>query len=141
MAFFRDDLAEDIREFSGGLSDRVKKRELTAGLSLLAATLDALTKDPDRDGVLAVEAALDHIDDTQELPIDECRLRCRYYRAFFGNGQATALVAGEMANLASGDLPPGERRVLASRSLSWAAHSRTLDERQRAGVSLESSAE
>lgn len=140
MAFFREDLAEDIREYSGRLSGRVKKRKRD-GLALLATSLDELTVDPSKDGVLAVEAALDLIEDSQGLPLVECRLRCRIYRAFFGDGEATALIAGEIAHLASGDLPPGECRDLLWRSLSWAAQSRVLDQRQRAGVSIQRSAE
>ncbi|MET4691915.1 AAA family ATPase [Sinorhizobium fredii] len=140
MAFFREDLAEDIREYSSRLSGRVKKRKRT-GLELLATSLDELNVEPSEDSVLAVEAALDLIDDAQGLPVDECRLRCRFYRAFFGNSQATALIAGEIAHLASGDLPPAERRDLLWRSLSWAAQSRVLDRRQRAGVSIQRSAE
>lgn len=136
MAFFREDLAEDIREYSSRLSGRVKKRKRT-GLELLATSLDELSVEPSEDGVLAVEAALDLIHDTQGLPIDECRLRCRFYRAFFGNGQATALIAGEIAHLASGDLGPGRGRDLLSRALSWAMQSRELDRRQRAGVSVQ----
>jgi len=90
--------------------------------------------------VLAVEAALNLIADAQGLPVEECRLRCRFYRAFGGDGQATALIAGEMAVLASGDQRPGESRHLLWRSLGWAAHSCELDRRQRAGVSVQRSA-
>jgi len=136
MAFFRGDLTEDIREYSSRLSGRVKKRKQT-GLELLAASLDGLSVEPSEDGVLAVEAALDSIDDAQGLPVDECRLRCRFYRAFFGNGQATALIAGEIAHLASGDPGPGRNRDLLSRSLGWAMQSRELDRRQRAGVCVQ----
>ena len=140
MAFFREDMAEDIREYSTRLSGRVKKRKQT-GLELLATSLDELSVQPSEDGVLAVEAALDIIDDAQGLPVEECRLRCRFYRAFFGDGQATALIAGEIAHLASRDLPPAESLPLLWRSLSWAAQSRALDARQRAGVSIQRSAE
>lgn len=140
MAFFREDLTEDIREYAARLSGRVKRRKRT-GLALLAASLDELAVEPSEDGVLAVEAALDLIDDAQGLPVAECRVRCRYYRAFFGNGQATALTAGEIAHLASGDLSPAERNGLLWRSLGWAAQSRDLDRRHRAGVSVERSAE
>ncbi|MBW0366698.1 AAA family ATPase [Ensifer adhaerens] len=136
MTFFREDLAEDIREYSGRLSRRVKKRKRT-GLELLAASLDELSVEPSEDGVLAVEAALDHIDDAQGLPVDECRLRCRYYRAFFGNSQATALIAGEIAHLASEELGHGRGLDLLSRSLGWALQSRALDRRQRAGVTVQ----
>jgi hypothetical protein len=139
MAFFREDLAEDIREYSSRLSGRVKKRKRT-GLDLLAASLDELSVEPSEDGVLAVEVALDLIDDAQGLPVEECRLRCRFYRALFGDGKATALIAGEMAVLASGDQRPGENRHLLWRSLGWAAHSCELDRRQRAGVSVQRSA-
>ncbi|MBY5505319.1 AAA family ATPase [Rhizobium leguminosarum] len=138
MAFFRKDLAEDIREYSGRLSGRVRKRQ-QAGLSLLVTSLDELAVEQSKDGVLAVETALDLIDDTQGLPVDECRLRCRFYRAFLGDGQATALIAGEIAHLASGDLLPWESRDLLLRSLSWAAHSRTLERRQRSGITFEAS--
>ncbi|WP_126905648.1 AAA family ATPase [Rhizobium phaseoli] len=140
MAFFREDLAEDIREYAGRFSGRVKKRKRT-GLELLATTLDELVVEPSEDGVLAVEAALDLIDDAQGLPAAECRLRCRIYRAFFGDGQATAIIAGEIAHLASGDLSPAECRALLWRSLGWAAQSRILDWRRRAGVSVQRSAE
>lgn len=140
MAFFREDLVEDIREYSGRLSGRVKKRK-RIGLEVLATSLDELAVEPSEDGVLAVEAALDLIDDSQGLPLSECRLRCRFYRAFLGDGQATALIAGEIAHLASGDLPPAESLPLLWRSLSWAAQSRALDARQRAGVSIQRSAE
>ncbi|WP_141514354.1 AAA family ATPase [Rhizobium sp. M1] len=140
MAFFREDLAEDIREYSDRLSGLLKKRKRT-GLALLAAGLSELALYPSNDGVLAVEAALDLIDDAQGLPVDECRLRCRFYRAFFGDGQATALIAGEIAHLASGNLTTAENLHLLWRSLSWAAQSRALHARQRAGVSIQRSAE
>ncbi|MDX0890472.1 AAA family ATPase [Sinorhizobium medicae] len=140
MPFFHDDLAEDIREYSSRLSGRVKKRKRT-GLELLAIALDELTVEPSEDGVLAVEAALDLIDDAQGLPVAECRRRCRLYRAFFGDGHATALIAGEIAHLASGNLRPGDSRHLLWRSLSWAAQSCVLVSRQRAGVSVQRSAE
>ncbi|ANL51571.1 AAA ATPase domain-containing protein [Rhizobium phaseoli] len=140
MAFFREDLAEDIREYSDRLSGLLKKRKRT-GLALLATSLDELAVDPSNEGVLAVEAALDLIDDAQGLPVNECRLRCRFYRAFFGDGQATALIAGEIAHLASANLPAAESLHLLWRSLSWAAQSRALHARQRAGVSIHRSAE
>ncbi|WP_156624115.1 AAA family ATPase [Ensifer sp. Root558] len=140
MPFFHDDLAEDIREYASRLSGRVKKRKRT-GLEFLATALDELAVEPSEDGVLAVEAALDLINDAQGLPVAECRLRCRLYRAFFGDGHATALIAGEIAYLASGKLRPGDSRHLLWRSLSWAAQARILDTRQRAGVSVQRSAE
>lgn len=139
MAFFREDLFEDMREYSSRLSGRVKRRK-RPGLELLANRLDELTVEPSEDAVLAVEVALDLIDDAQGLPVEECRLRCRFYRAFFGDGQATALIAGEMAVLASEDQRTGENRRLLWRSLGWAAHSCELDRRQRAGVSVQRSA-
>jgi hypothetical protein len=139
MAFFREDLAEDIREYSGRLAGRVKKRKRT-GLALLATSLDELAVEPSEDSVLAVEAALDLIEDTQGLPVEECRLRCRFYRAFFGDGQATALISGEIAHLASGDRSPAESRDLLWRSLGWAAQSHVLDWRRRAGLSVQRSA-
>ncbi|MGO8042119.1 AAA family ATPase [Rhizobium johnstonii] len=140
MAFFREDLAEDIREYSGRLAGRVKKRKRT-GLALLATSLDELAVEPSEDSVLAVEVALDVIEDCQGLPVDDCRLRCRFYRAVFGDGQATALIAGEIAHLASGDLSPAESRELLWRSLGWSAQSRLLDWRRRAGISIQRSAE
>ncbi|MEY9582730.1 AAA family ATPase [Sinorhizobium fredii] len=139
MAFFRDDLAEDIREYSSRLSGRIKRRKQT-GPAALATRLDELNVDPSEDSVLAVEEALE-LSDAQGLPVAECRLRCRFYRAFFGDGQATALIAGEIAHLASETLRPGDSRHLLWRSLSWAAQSRVLDSRQRAGVSVQRSAE
>lgn len=39
MPFFREDIAEDIREYSSRLSGRVKRRKRT-GLELLAMSLD-----------------------------------------------------------------------------------------------------
>ncbi|MDQ0320838.1 hypothetical protein QO002_002976 [Pararhizobium capsulatum DSM 1112] len=140
MAFFREDLAEDIREYSERLSGLLKKRKRTR-LALLATGLDELALHPSSDAVLAVEAALDLIDDAHGLPFDECRLRCRFYRAFFGDGQATALIAGEIAHLASEKLTAAESLHLLWRSLSWAAQSRALHARQRAGVSIQRSAE
>lgn len=135
MAFFREDLSDDIREYSERLSGLVKKRKRTR-LALLATGLDELALHPSNDAVLAVEAALDLIDDAQGLPFDECCLRCRFYRAFFGDGQATALIAGEIAHLASEKLT-AESLHLLWRSLSWAAQSRALHARQQAGVSIQ----
>ncbi|TWD51208.1 ATPase family protein associated with various cellular activities (AAA) [Agrobacterium vitis] len=140
MAFFREDLAEDIREYSDRLSRLLKKRKRT-GLALLAACLDELALHPSNDAVIAVEVALDLIDDAQGLPLDECRLRCIFYRAFFGDGQATALIAGEIAHLASNLPTAAANPLLLWRSLSWAAQSRALHARQRAGVSVQRSAE
>lgn len=140
MAFFREDLVEDIREYSSRLSGLAKGRT-QIGLADLATRLDELSVDPSEDGILAVEEALNLIRDTHGLPVAECRLRCRFYRAFFGDGQATALIAGEIAHLVFGDLRTGDSRPLLWRSLSWAAQSRVLDSRQRAGVSIQNSAE
>lgn len=140
MAFFREDLSEDIREYSGRLSGLLKKGKLTR-LAILATVLDELALHPSNDAVLAVEAALDVVDEAKGLPFDECRLRCKFYRAFFGDGQATALIAGEIAHLAFEKLDAAESLHLLRRSLSWAAQSRALDARQRAGVSIQRSAE
>ncbi len=140
MAFFREDLAEDIREYSERLSGLLKKRKQNR-FALLATRLAELALHPSSDAVLAVEASLDLIDEAKGLLFDQCRLRCKLYRAFFGDGQATALIAGEIAHLASEKPIAGESLDLMLRSLSWAAQSRALDARQRAGVSIQRSAE
>lgn len=136
MAFFREDMGEDIREYSGRMSALVRKRK-PEGLEPLATCLDELNFNPSESGVLAVETALNSIDDVRGLPIDEGRVRCRLYRAYFGNGQATALIAGEIAHLASEDIGSGRGIDLLSRSLGWAIHSRALDRRQRIGLSVQ----
>lgn len=140
MAFFREDLAEDIREYSDRLSGLLRKRKRN-GLALLSTCLSELALHPSNESVLAVEAALDLVDDAHGLPLSECRLRCRFYRAFFGSGEAAALIAGEIAYLASENPIAAESLHLLWRSLSWAAQSRALDARKRAGVSIQRSAE
>ncbi|MFK0339042.1 AAA family ATPase [Agrobacterium deltaense] len=140
MAFFREDLAEDIREYSDRLSGLLRKRKRT-GLALLSTCLSELALHPSNESVLAVEAALDLVDDAHGLPLSECRLRCRFYRAFFGSGEAAALIAGEIAYIASEKPIAAESLHLLWRSLSWAAQSRALDARKRAGVSIQRSAE
>lgn len=133
MPFFREACAEDIREYASRLSRRLKKRSQPA-LSALVEILDKLAGDPSEDGLAALEALLDRIKDSKRFPTDGCRLRCRFYRAAFGNPQAAALVACEMARLALDDIGQKKPPTLTWRSLSWAVYSTHLDDWMRAGI-------
>jgi hypothetical protein len=133
MPFFREARAEDIREYANRLSRRLKKRNRTA-LSVLVEALDKLGRDPSEDGIAALEALLDGIKDSKRFPADGCRLRCRFYRASYGDPEAAALVAGEMAKLALEDIRRKEPPHLMWRSLSWAVYSTCLETWKRTGV-------
>ncbi|TIP49800.1 MAG: AAA family ATPase [Mesorhizobium sp.] len=133
MPFFREARGEDIREYASRMSRRLRKRERPA-LSVLVEILDQLAGDPTDGGVAALEALLDGIKDSKRFPADDCRLRCRFYRASFGDPEAAALVAGEMARLALHDIRQKEPPTLIWRSLSWAVYSTQLDDWKRAGI-------
>lgn len=132
MAFFRDDLSQDLREFGGRLARRLKRRQRT-DLAPLVACLEELTVEPSKHGVMALEAGLNVVEDTTGLAIEAARRRCLVYRAGFGDPDAAAALSGEMARLALKDLESSDNPRMLWRALSCAAYSRDLAEGQRAG--------
>jgi hypothetical protein len=133
MAFFREARGEDIREYARRLSRRLKKRNWVPLLPLVE-TLDKLAGDPSEGGIAALEALLDGIKDSKRFPVYGCQLRCRFYRASFGDPEAAALVAGEMARLALHDIGQKKPPTQIWRSPSWAVYSTQLDDWKRAGI-------
>lgn len=134
MGFFKQDLPEDVREYATRLSRRLKKRGRLDMMAMVEA-LDELVVDPGLDGIVAAEAVLDEVPDTKWLPVDDCRLRLRIYRAYQGEAQAAALIAGETAKLALADIRSNAKPELAWRSLGWSAHSIYLDTWERGDIS------
>ncbi|MEQ8297418.1 MAG: AAA family ATPase [Nitratireductor sp.] len=133
MSFFREDLAEDVREFGERLARRLRKRQRT-DLALLVSHFEELTVERSCDSVAALQAALDEVPDVPGFSVDSTRIRCLIYRAGFGDPEAAAAVAAEMALVALKDLKDsGEKRMLWC-ALSWAAFSRDLAEWRRSDV-------
>lgn len=132
MAFFRDDLSEDLREFGDRLARRLKRRQRT-DLAPLVACLEELTVEPSRHGVVALEAGLNAVQDAAGLSIVAARRRCLVYRAAFGDPDAVAALSGEMASLALEDLKSSDNPRMLWRALGCAAYSRDLAADQRAG--------
>jgi GH15 family glucan-1,4-alpha-glucosidase len=84
----------------------------------LRSTFRRICRELGRDGL---EAFLDGMTrDQKGFPADECRLRCRFYKASFGDAQAAAMIAGETARVALEDIRQEEPPHLIWRSLSWA---------------------
>lgn len=133
MPFFREARGEDIREYASRLSRRLSKRKRPVLLPLVEV-LDKLAGDPSEDGLAMLEALLDGIEDSKRFPVHGCRLRCRFYRASYGDPGAAALVACEMARLAFQEIGQKKPPTLIWRSLSWAVYSTHLDDWKRAGI-------
>src|SRR5690606_32667418 len=77
MNFFRGDLGEDIREYAERLWRRVRKRGDHA-LAPLTAALEELTVEQSDDGVRSLVKVLDGVEEVKGVPIEACRLRCRF---------------------------------------------------------------
>ena len=131
--FFRNDLSQDLREYGDRLARRLRKRQ-RPDLAPVVACLEELVVEQSRDSLLALEAALDGIVEADGVPVDAARLRCLLYRAGFGDPDAAAGIAGEMALLALRDLKSSDNLRMLWCSLGWAAFSRDLVGWRRAGV-------
>jgi hypothetical protein len=125
MSFFRGNLGEDIREYAERLWRRVRKRGDLAFASL-AAALEELTVEQSDDGVRCLVKALDGVEEVKGVPIEACRLRCRFYLASSGDSDAAALIAGEIATVALRDINNRDDLRMAGRALSWAVMACTL---------------
>jgi hypothetical protein len=119
MSFFRGDLGEDIREYAERLWRRLRKRGDLAFASLTAA-LEELTVEQSDDGVRSLVKALDGVEEVKGVPIEACRLRCRFYLASSGDSDAAASIAGETAIVALRDINNRDDLRMAGRALSWA---------------------
>jgi hypothetical protein len=119
MSFFRGDLGEDIREYAERLWRRLSKRGDLAFASL-AAALEELTVEQSDDGVRSLVKALDGVEEVKGVPIEACRLRCRFYLASSGDSDAAASIAGETAIIALRDINNRDDFRMAARALAWA---------------------
>jgi hypothetical protein len=127
MPFYRDDVREDIREFSERAAEHLRVSEV-AGLDSLLGILDSLALAPGAEALSLLEAQLRDYSDEAILPTDAWRMRCRIYRAASGDADAAALVAAETAALGLEDIRLGHGRGLVWRSLGWAVHSRRMED-------------
>jgi hypothetical protein len=132
MAFFRDDLREDMREYGDRLARRLRKRQ-RPDLQPVVACLEELTVEQSLDGVQAFAASLNAIEDKSGLPVRAALLRCLMYQAGFGSVDAAAAVAGEMAVLAIKDADTDYKPRMLWRALAWSAFSHDMAEQQRNG--------
>lgn len=135
MAFFRGELAEDVREYASRMSRRLKKRNCAALLPV-AECLDELAVDPDAEGIASLQQAVDAVGDEKGFPVAACRLRCRIYRAWLGDSEAMALVAAEIASLAFSDARGNGPSYLMWRSLSWGSVSTWRRTWKQSGVAV-----
>lgn len=133
MIFFRGDMIEDMREYAGRLSRRVQRKR-PEGFAFLSQTLDELAVDPSCDAVLAVEEALQHVVESNDALVEECRLRCTIYRGLFGDARAAASVGGELALWALRSLPNTSGVDILCRATAWSAYARNVENWQRDGV-------
>jgi hypothetical protein len=137
MAFFRGDLGEDIREYAERLWRRLRKRGDLAFASL-AAALEELTVEQSDDGVRSLMKALDGVEEIKGVPIEACRLRCRFYLASSGDSDAAASIAGEAAIVALRDINNRDDLRMATGRLSFSPPSATMP-RRKASASSRSS--
>ncbi len=121
MAFFKDKLADDIREYAGRLARQLRRDSPPLPLMPLIAALEELVVHPCAAGLVAAAGSLNDDIDPRSLPIEDFRLRMRIYLACHSDPQAAAMVAAEMARLALVDLGHEENQRLVFRSLSWSA--------------------
>lgn len=135
MPFFRDDVREDIREFSERAAEHLRASEV-AGLDSLLGILDSLALAPGAETLKLLEAQLGDYSDEAILPTGTWRMRCRIYRAASGSADAAALVAAETAALGLEDIRLGHGRDLVWRSLGWAVHSRRMEDWHGTGAHI-----
>ncbi|MEP9373584.1 AAA family ATPase [Mesorhizobium sp. KR1-2] len=133
MPFFRNDLTQDLREYGDRLARRLRRRQ-RPDLASVVACLEEVAVEQSRDSLLVLEAAMDGLGDAVGVPLDAARLRCLLYRAGFGDPDAAAGIAGEMALLALRDLQSSDNLRMLWCALGWAAFSRDLAAWRRAGV-------
>ena len=138
MSFFQDSLAADIREFADRLARRFRKRR-RKDLEAVISCLEELTVEQSADGVIALDAAFDSLQGDPLAGIKAIRLRCVMYRASYGDPDATAAIAGEIALLALKALQESSDCGLLWSSLGWLSFSRDLTAYQQAGVLRRSS--
>lgn len=127
MPFYRDDVSEDIREFTERAAEHIRVSE-AAGLDSLLGILDSLALAPGAEALALLEAEFRDYSGAADLPTDAWRMRCRIYRAACGDADAAALVAAEIAALGLEDIRQGHGRDLVWRSLGWAVHSRRMED-------------
>ncbi|PSJ60168.1 AAA family ATPase [Pseudaminobacter soli (ex Li et al. 2025)] len=130
MGFLRGELAADIREYATRLSCRIKKRGKPT-LAGLAASLDELVMEPSQHAVQSLAIVLAATDSKERAVVEAGLLRCQFYLANFGDPDAVARIAGEMATLALTDLRECEEVELLWRALGWSAHSCSIARMQR----------
>lgn len=132
MPFFRDDLRDDMREYGDRLGRRLRRRQ-RPDLQPVVARLEELTVEQSYDSLRAFEEALGEVQEATGLPIRPARLRCLIYRAGFGDVDAAAAAAGEMALLAMKDAETTNKPRMLWCSLAWSAFSRDMAEQQQHG--------
>lgn len=125
MSFFRGNLGDDIREYAERLSRRIRKRDDLAFASL-ATALEELTVEQSDDGVQCLMNALDGVEEVKGVPVEACRLRCRFYLACSGDPDAAASIASEAAVVALRDINNRDDLRMAGRALAWAVMACTL---------------
>ncbi len=135
MPFFRDDVREDIREFTERAAEHIRLGEV-AGLDSLLGILDSLALAPGAEALALLEAELRDHSGAADLPTDVWRMRCCIYRAACGDANAAALVAAEIAALSLDEIRQGHGRDLVWRSLGWAVHSRRMDDWHGTGARI-----
>jgi hypothetical protein len=135
MPFYRDDVSEDIREFTERAAEHIRVSEM-AGLDSLLSILDSLALAPGAEALALLEAEFRDYSGVADLPIDAWRMRCRIYRAASGDADAAALVAAETAALGLEDIRQGHGRDLVWRSLGWAVHSRRMEDWHGSGARI-----
>lgn len=135
MPFYRDDVSEDIREFSERAAEHIRVSEM-AGLDSLLSVLDSLALAPGTEALALLEAEFRDYSGAADLPTDAWRMRCRIYRAACGDADAAAIVAAETAALSLEDIRQGHGRDLVWHSLGWAVHSRRMEDWHGTGVRI-----
>ncbi|WP_024585647.1 AAA family ATPase [Aliihoeflea sp. 2WW] len=138
MSFFKDRLIEDIREYASRLGRAAKKRA-TLGPASILACLDELAVDPCLEAVTVLEDVIAEVEDAKRFPVAACRLRCRIYRAWFGEEDAMAQVAAEAAARAFDDGRYDRLPELTWDALAWGALSVRIAGWKDTGVAIATS--
>lgn len=133
MPFLSEEIAADIREFSERLSRRLKHKPKFE-IAPLVASLDDLAVDQSEDALRCVDTALEAATAFNDMAAHAARLRVRLYLASFGDPDAAASIATEMASIALMDVRDDREFDLVPRTLAWAVVANNLSHMRRDGL-------
>lgn len=124
MAFFREELTEDIREYSTRLSRRIRTRRRPE-LEAVANCLDDLAVEQSEDGVLCLQKALDHAEGVKDVPRGRMPVAVQILPRRLRQLSSGPMIAGEAAWIALCDINATDDAGMMTRALARAVTART----------------